>query len=65
MYKAELQEAIEVCKIDEHKRYIWAKVHTHDVPIYIAGCYIPHREFSLYDVDGLDKTDPFSDYAWI
>lgn len=61
MYKEELQEAIEVCKIDKHKRYIWAKMCTNEVPIYIAGCYIPHRESPLYNVDGLDKTDPFSD----
>ncbi|MCO5553980.1 hypothetical protein L7F22_007506 [Adiantum nelumboides] len=61
IYKEELQEAIEVCKVDEHKRYIWAKVHTNDVPIYIAGCYIPHGESPLYNVDGLDKKDPFND----
>lgn len=61
IYKEELQETVTVCKVDAHKRYIWVKIHAQGGDVYIAGCYIPHRESPFYTASGIDKNDPFGD----
>ena len=61
MYKEELHQVITISKVDEYKRYIWVKIETKDKPIFIAGCYIPHRESSFYNAFKIDKGDPFGD----
>ncbi|MCO5576821.1 hypothetical protein L7F22_030641 [Adiantum nelumboides] len=61
MYKEELQEVVSICKLDEHKRYIWVKLCISGKPIFIAGCYIPHRESPFYDTHNVEKNDPFVD----
>ena len=61
MYKEELCDIIDVCKMNTHKRYIWENVHTQAMHIYIVGCYIPHKESNFYDNHGLDKMYPFHD----
>ena len=61
MYKEELQNMITVCKEDPYKRYIWIKIALEPKSIYIAGCYIPHRESTFYEVFKVEKTNPFED----
>ena len=61
MYKEELQNMITVCKEDPYKRYIWIKIESGDKPIFIAGCYIPHRESPFYEAFKVEKTKPFED----
>ncbi len=61
MYKEELHKVIKISKVDEYKRYILVKIETKDKPIFIAGCYIPHRESSFYNAFKIDKGDPFGE----
>ena len=61
MYKEELKKRITICKKDVHKRYIWVQIDTGHRPVYIAGCYIPHRESPFYDNFKVEKGNPFED----
>ena len=63
MYKEELKTMISVCKTDAYKRYIWIKIETgpKTKPMYIAGCYIPHRESPFYCAFNVEKNSPFED----
>lgn len=60
-YREELQKVITVCKKDAHKRYIWIKIATGGKPVFIAGCYIPHRESPFYSAFNVEKNNPFED----
>lgn len=61
MYKECLQDIVTLCKDDPYKRYIWIKIEMKPMPLYIAGCYIPHRESPYYPRYGKDASDPFGD----
>ena len=61
MYKEELKNMVNVCKLDKHKQYIWIKLCTSTWPIFIVGCYTPHQGSPFYDNHNLEKNDPFAD----
>ncbi|MCO5597351.1 hypothetical protein L7F22_051427 [Adiantum nelumboides] len=59
VYREELRILITICKTDAHNRYMWIKLDIKPKPMFIAGCYIPHRESPFYDAFNVEKNDPF------
>lgn len=62
IYKCYLEGRIDICKVDRHKRYIWIML-KHSTPMYIAGCYIPHKESPFYARYGVDPQEPLEDLS--
>ena len=52
---------ISIVKDDIHKRFIWIMVKGSHSPLYIAGCYIPHRESPFYQRHEVDPSQPLGD----
>ena len=61
LYKEELKNMVNVCKLDKHMRYIWIKLCRSTQAIFIARCYIPDQGFPFYDTHNVEKNDPFTD----
>lgn len=63
MIKKTLGGKCQVLKTDKHNHHMWIGLDPEQVqPLYIAGCYIPHRGSSFYDrVTQARRDDPMED----
>lgn len=61
IYREALRKLITICKTDAYNRYIWIKLDIKPTPMFIAGCYIPHRESPFYEAFNVGKNEPFED----
>ena len=62
IYRCYLEGKIDICKVDQHKWYIWIRL-KHSTPMYIAECYIPHKESPFYARYRVDPQEPFEDLS--
>eukprot|EP00249_Psilotum_nudum_P001214 c13590_g1_i1 orf=3-395(-) len=61
IYKEGIQDLVHKTKDDPHKRYIWIMLKSNSTPLYIAGCYIPHKDSPFYQRHEVDASQPLSD----
>ena len=58
-----LDNMVSLEKKDAHNRYLWLKINGLDKPLYVASCYIPHRESKFYAQENIMVDDAFEDLS--
>ena len=63
MIKKTLGGRCQVLETDKHNRHMWVRLDPEQAqPIFIVGCYIPHRGSNFYDrVTQVRREDPMED----
>ena len=60
LYHEDLENYLWVCKHNEYKSLTWVKVILCKDNLFLACCYIPHRESNYYNLYQLDPDGPYS-----